>query len=355
MPLQLTAIEWALERLKLLPAPLLDTPLAPGIGRVLASACELNVFETLDKGPLTLEELATCLGCHPQNLHSLLQLLVVAGYVRVRRGRYQNRLVVRRWLLRRSPLNIAPYIIHSPDIVAIWEHLTDAVRTNRPTVHMPYEDDHERPEVRAALERHYAGLAALAMVLGRELVLRAPVPAGATRLLDIGGSHGAYSSLFCRKYRQVRSTIIDLPPGVEAGKRLTPQLGASERIDFLCLDFLKEEWPTDLDGQFDTALYFHIAHLLSPDANEMLLARVAACLKPGGMLVYVDQVTDQKYVPHLAIAMVQLMSLTMSSIGGTCYPFATVQNWLEHAGLNQIRYRHLWTPGATMITACKPS
>jgi SAM-dependent methyltransferase len=257
-------------------------------------------------------------------------------------------------LLNTSPVNIAPYIIHSPDIVAIWEPLTEVIRTNQPLVHMPYEEDSSRPEVQAALERHYAGLASLAMFLGQDIVSRVKLPATATRLLDVGGSHGVYSALFCQKYTDLRATILDLPAGIEAGKRITPQLGASERIDFLCLDMLKEDLPGELLGTFDVALYFHVAHLLPPAVNEQLLERVTRCLKPEGTLVFVDQITDQKHASRLATVMVQLMALTMRSVGGTCHPFATVKNWLEQAGLDQVRRHRLLTPGATLITARKP-
>src|SRR5258708_11519914 len=139
MPLHLTALEWLLERLNLLHIPLLDTPLAAGIGRVLATACELDLFEVLEERPMALDELASRLACHPQSLRPLLQLLIVAGYLRLRRGRYRNRLVVRRWLIRSSPVNVAPYIIHSPDIVALWQHLTQVVRTTQQLVRMPYD------------------------------------------------------------------------------------------------------------------------------------------------------------------------------------------------------------------------
>jgi hypothetical protein len=353
MPLRLTALEWMLERFNLLPVPLLDTPLAPGMGKALATACELDLFEVLQKHPMTSQELAARLECSPQGLAALLQLLSAAGYLRARQGRYHNRAVTRRWLLRSSTVNIAPYVIHSLDIIAIWEHLPAVVRTYQPIVHMPYEDDSSLPEVQAALERHYAGLASLAMVLGREITYRAKLANTATRLLDVGGSHGAYSSLFCRKYPGLRATILDLPPGIEAGQRLTPQWGVNDRIDFVCLDLLKEALPAELTQEFDAALYFHIAHLLSADTNQQLLARVVSCIKPGGMFFYVDQVTDQKQTSHLATAMIQLMALTTGAIGGTCYPFATVKGWLEQAGLTQVRQQRLLTPGATLITARK--
>jgi SAM-dependent methyltransferase len=353
MPLRLTPLEWLLERLNVLPSPLMDTPLAPGIGKALVTACELGLFDVLNEGPLTLDELAARLRCEPEGLRFLLRLLVVAGYLRVRRGRYRNRAVARRWLSQNSPVNIAPYIIHSPDIIALWEHLPEVVRTNRATVRMPYEEDSARPEVRAALERHYAGLASLALVLGRELIERAPLPAGATRLLDVGGSHAAYSVLFCRKYPTLRATIVDLQAGIEAGERTAQQTGMGERLDFHCQDIVREEFPTEFEQAFDAACYFHIAHLLPAEVNEQLLARVARCLKSGGVLIYVDQVTDGAHFSHLGTAMVQLMALTVSAIGGTCYPFATVKGWLERAGCGRVRRHRLLTPGATMITGTR--
>lgn len=353
MLLRLTALEWLLARLNLLPSPLIDTPLAPGIAKALTTACELGLFDALQGQTLTLDELAMRLECQPQSLRFLLQLLVVAGYLRERHGRYHNRAVARRWLTRDSSLNIAPYIMHTPDIIAIWEHLPEVVRTNRASVRMPYEEDSTQPEVRAALERHYAGLAALAMVLGKELIYRAPVPVHATRLLDVGGSHAAYSALFCRRYPQLRATILDLPPGIEAGRHTAATTGLNERLDFRCLDIVRDPFPPDLAQSYDVACYFHIAHLLPAEVNAQLLERVVSCLKPGGVLLYVDQLTDQAHFSRLGNAMVQLMALTVNAIGGTCYPFATVKDWLERAGCDRVRLVRLFTPGATLIVGRK--
>src|SRR5207244_10786038 len=114
MPLRLTLLEKILARLNLLPVPLFDTPLAPGIARVLVTACELGLFDALSEQPLTLEILAERLHCHPQGLQLLLRLLVSAGYVRQRRGMYANPRMEQRWLTRRSPVSLAPYVIHPP-------------------------------------------------------------------------------------------------------------------------------------------------------------------------------------------------------------------------------------------------
>ena len=353
MPLRLTFLERVLAGLNLLPVPLFDIPLAAGIGLVLVAACELGIFDILNEQPLTVEDLAERLHSSPQGLQLLLQLLVSSGYLHQHRGLYRNSRVARRWLTSSSPVSIAPYIIHSPDIVAIWDHLPQVVRENRQVIKMPYEEDPEQPEARAMLARHYAGLASLALALGGEIINRVRLPRGATQLLDVGGSHAAYSVLFCRKYPQLQATIVDLTPGIEAGKQTAAQTNMTDRLNFVCADIVQDDLSSLLPSTYDVALYFHIAHLLPPEVNQLILERVARTLKPGGILAFVDQVTDQTHNSRLASLMVYFMALAVTTVGGTCYPFPTVKSWLEQAGMDHVRQHRLLQPGATLITARK--
>ncbi len=355
MPLRLTPLEYILSRLNVLPTPLFDTPLGAGIAKVLVSACELGVFDALDRRELTLQTLAEQLQCHPQGLRLLLQLLVSAGYLRERHGQYRNTRMAQRWLVSSSSATIAPYIVHSPDIIAIWDHLPTIIRTNEAAMRMPYDEDASKPETQTLLARHYAGLASLATALGGEITTRIRLPTGATRLLDVGGSHAAYSALLCRKYPDLHATILDIEPGVEAGRRTAKLLRMEERMSFVRGDIVQDDFTAALTEPFDAALYFHIAHLLQPELNRAILRKVAHTLRPGGMLVFVDQVTDQTHGSRLASLMVGFMALTMAIVGGTCYPFATVKGWLEEAGMGQVRRHRLITPGATLITAIKKS
>jgi SAM-dependent methyltransferase len=355
MPLRPTFLEQMLIRFNLLPVPLFDAPLAAGNAKVLVTACELGLFDALSQQPLPLEALAERLDCHPQGLQLLLSLLIAVGYLRQRRGRYANTPMARRWLTCSSPLNIAPYIIHSPDVVTIWDHLPQIVREHKQAMRLPYEEDTSNPPTQAALARHYTGLASLAMALGGEVVSRVRIPKEATQLLDVGGSHAAYSVLFCRKYPNLHATILDLQPGIEAGKRTAVQTGLEKRLEFVCGDIVHDDFTALLpaDPAYDVALYFHIAHLLPPEVNAAVLAKVAKTLKPGGMLVILDQVIDQARGSRLASLVVQFMALAVIAVGGTCHSFPTVKGWLEEAGMGQVRRHRLLAPGSTLITARK--
>jgi hypothetical protein len=357
MPIRLTLLERLLLRLNLFPGPLLDMPLSVGIAKSLVVASDIGLFDALRSRPLSVEELAQQLQCNPQGLHILLQILAFSGYLSEYAGRYRNSRMAKRWLTQNSSFNIAPYILHSPDIIAIWDHLPEVVREGKQVLSMPYEEDKANPQVEAFLSRHYAGLASLGLALGREVINRVQLPPNATQLLDVCGSHAAYSVLFCRKYAHLNATILDIQSGIEAGKRTAIQTNMEHRLRFVCGDIVRDDLAELLAGDgdqlYDAALYFHIAHLLPAEENAMILARIAKLLKPGGALAFLDQVTDQTHGSRLAGLMTRFMALTMTSVGGTSYPFPIVKSWLEQAGLSQVRTHRLLNPGATLITAKK--
>ena len=353
MPLRLTLLESLLARLNVLPVPLMDTPLAPGIAKMLLTACELGIFDILDERTYTLDELAARLQCHAQGLRLLLDILVTAGYLRVQSERYSLTRASRRWLTKRSCWNIAPYILHSPDIVAIWDHVPEMLHADQPVAPLPYGSNDA--EAQRMLARHYAGLAALATAPGREITWRVRLPKQATRLLDVGGSHAGYSALFCQRYPALHATVLDLAAGLQAGEHTARQQHLEDRLHFVEANIVRDDFPCLFSEQFDAALYFHIAHLLPPEINQLVLSRVIRLLKPGGTLVFLDQMTDQASGLRLAAAIVQLMAITMQIVGGTCYSFPTVKAWLEQAGMIEVRKHRLVTPGATLITARKAS
>jgi hypothetical protein len=99
----------------------------------------------------------------------------------------------------------------------------------------------------------------------------------------VGGSHASYSVLFCRKYPHLLATILDIFPGIEAGKRTAVQACVQARLSFVCGDIVHDDFIDLLADYpaFDVTLYFHIAHLLPPELNVVVLKKVVETLKPG--------------------------------------------------------------------------
>jgi hypothetical protein len=63
----------------------------------------------------------------------------------------------------------------------------------------------------------------MARALSGEATKRMPVPDGAQKMLDIGGSHGYYSVALCRRHEGLRAVVLDLPEAVKQAGPLSPR------------------------------------------------------------------------------------------------------------------------------------
>src|SRR6266576_2131535 len=117
-------------------------------------------------------------------------------------------MVARKWLLKSSPQSLYDYMLFN-FLNWTWdERFEDFLRTGKPThIHQEMSKDEWRVYQRAM--RSLAGFSAF------EVARRIPMPRGALRMLDLGGSHGYYSVMLCRRYPELRSVVFDLPEAVE--------------------------------------------------------------------------------------------------------------------------------------------
>ncbi len=63
-----------------------------------------------------------------------------------------------------------------------------------------------------------------------EVAQRIPVPRSARKMLDIGGSHGYYSVMLCRRLSGLHSVVFDLPEAVVHASKILAQEGMGKRI-----------------------------------------------------------------------------------------------------------------------------
>ena len=86
-----------------------------------------------------------------------------------------------------------------------------------------------------------------------EALADAPLPAGARRLLDVGGGHSAYSVAFCRRYPALAATVLDRPPALNTARANVTSAGLLERLTLQAGDFLAG----DLGEGYNVALIFN--------------------------------------------------------------------------------------------------
>src|SRR5207237_8447575 len=77
---------------------------------------------------------------------------------------------------------------------------------------------------------YHRGMRALAGAAGREVARRVPVPRGARKMADLGGSHGHFAAEICRRHPGLFAEVFDLPEAIQAAAPLLAAEGLGERL-----------------------------------------------------------------------------------------------------------------------------
>jgi SAM-dependent methyltransferase len=314
--------------------PVLDTLLAAGLARTVMVASKVGVFATLAEGSRSAAAIAHACGTDPPATSALLEALVGCGYVRRDDDRYELTAVARHWLLPAGKRSLHDHMLLM-ELVWRWlEHYEEYVRTGKSLdVHRDLDESGW-----ALYQRGMRSLAALAL---DEFGLRTPVPRHATSLLDIGGSHGAYSAQLCRRHPELVATVLDLPEATRHCTELVRGEGLGDRLRQREGDARTEDLG---DECWDMVLVSNLVHHFDDATNRALLRRIARALRPGGIVV-VQEPMRTKRAEHDMIGALGALYFAMLSASAT-WTAADIAGWQRAAGL---------TPRRTMAFATAPS
>lgn len=345
MPLRPNLLERVLLHTGIIPSVLLDTGVSMFQASALLTAGDVRLFNHLQEGPLTIEELRTRTGCSLHGLQVLLTCMINLGYVDQRGSHYSLTAAMR----RSFPIELFPEMI--PFFRAVNQKLndaTEAVRTDPPGGIMGWN-----MVASGNVGRSYqAAMRWLGSSMVKEVVSRTRISVPPKRMLDVGGSHGLYCVEFCRKHPALKATVLDWPIGLENARlTLAQEKDVAERIDLVECDFEKENLP---NGDYDFIFLGNIIHGLSEEANQRLFDKIAAASSHVATIAILDQyssVTGSAFVKGVASLIGWNLFLFA---GGRAYDFQDVTKWLERSGFRSTTLTHLKrSPGFSLITACK--
>ena len=310
------------------PGPMLD--LLGGMAfKAVSVALKLDIFESLESGPLTAADIASRMKASQRGILLLLNALEAIGYVKEQGGRYSNTPMTVKWMVRSSPYYIAETFAYFNGVLERWDYLDEAIRTGEtPTLTWEWLDQHP-----SGWDDYNAAMMATARMADPEVIAKVKLPVTARRLLDVGGGHGLHAINFCSRYPDLSATILDWPPTRKMAEANIAAAGMDKRVSFREGDF----WTDDLGSGYDVALLFNIIHMYLPDKNIELLRTVSGALNPGALLIIMDQMALKASGP-MAKASAGLIGLDLFvEVNGQTYAPAAVESWLEKAGFTNTR------------------
>lgn len=282
--------------------------------KALFAALHVDVFGALSEGPRSVAELAEICDVPGNRMETLTTALVAVGLLTRDGEKLANGPAAETYMVRDSPSYFGDYLRFQIDrqMYPFMQHL-DKVLIGR-TEGVPFEtyaDWMADPKHAELFSRsQHSGSLGPAAVLAKRLELD-----GAAAMLDVGGGSGAFSIMFCRRYPELRATVLDFPRVIDVGRAFVAEAGLSDRIDFLGGDGTNANWP---EGQ-DLVLMSYLFSGVPGDAISKLCVDAHRVLKPGGRIVVHDfMVEDDRTGPPLAaLWQLQHMVYTPEGVGVT--------------------------------------
>jgi len=325
--------------------------------RAAGAAQRLGVFDALaEAGPQPAKDLAARLACDQRALTILLRVLVDFGYLTESNAHADP-------VWDNTPASAAFLRSTTPDTYAVvfsfwqrvlfehWDRLEETVRSGEPSADF-YHWLEGHPET---LREFQTMLTRQSRMLAPEVTELVPVPAGTSRLLDVGGGHAGYSVAFCQRHPELRATVLDLAGALATGAQAIDAAGLTDRITPCEWDILS---PEPIPGPLaEVVLLFNIVHGYRPEQNAELLRRVVAATAPGGTVAVLEPVDDPGPAGSVSgDAFVKLFSLNLlHGQGGQAYPYQEIAGWLRAAGLVDVRQSALTaSPNDCLILATRP-
>jgi hypothetical protein len=200
--------------------------------------------------------------------------------------------------------------------------LPEYIRTGKP---LDLHGESSSPGVWASYQ---AGMVDIGRLALGETLARTPVPKGAARMLDIGGSGGTYTAAFIKKYPGLSGKILDLPAAVVHAKPFVEEHGLGARLEIAAGDVLTDDLGKDV---YDFVFMGNVAHHLSAQQNEAVAEKVFGALKRGGVFSIMDFEREETPSENNQLGALMNLYFSLTSQSGT-WTCKEMSGWLDRAG-----------------------
>ena len=304
---------------------------------VVTAAVRLGVFDVLDDGEHTLDEVAAALDVDAGNLAALLAALTHLGLVAASGEKYTASSYARERLPRGGDMSL---VVEKEAVFAdAWLQLDRAIATGKPTM----ESWSSRLETNPAQARSFLeALDVLATISGpplHELEQLAP----GKRVVDVGGGLGTYARAIQAAGSAV--TLVELPAVLPWAEEVL----AGSGVAVIAADVLSHDSCGVEPASMDAALVSHLLHDLPEDDGVELLRRAARALANGGALVVNDFAADSG--PGAFGALFDVMMRVETP--GAAHTRTTLRSMMGAAGFENIEIVPYPEP-LTVLTGVKP-
>ena len=313
---------------------------------VLEAAIRHRIFDALDNGPMSVDELQRATGVSRRGLAAVVNLLV--GFNFLGKDPHDNLSLTAEssaFLVSTKPSFMGGMIRHtSEQLLPRWLNLNEVVASGKPVEAVNQEKQggeffHEF--VSDIFPMSYPAANALAGHLA--LSGEGPVTA-----LDLAAGSGVWGIALAQSAEQVRVTAVDWPEVIDVTKRTVGRFGLTDRYSFVEGDLAT----ADFGSGYRVATLGHILHSEGEKRSRELLARTFDALASGGTIAVQEFLVNADRTGPLN-GLVFAVNMLVNTDEGDTFSFEEISSWLIEAGF--VDPRMLPAPGPSpLILATKP-
>lgn len=313
---------------------------------ILEAAIRHKMFDVLDGGPKSADEVAAATGASQRGVRAILNALVGLEFLKKNDGKYELTPESSTFLVTTKPSFFGGMVAHtSQQLMPVWLQINDVVKTGKPATSVNRETDGEaffQELVGNIFPMSYGAAKALAqhLALGET---GAPV-----RVLDLGAGSGVWSIAVAQSSPRVTVTAVDFPGVLPVTKKFTERFGLAERYTFVPGNLGEVDF-----GTGHTLITIgHILHSEGAERSRKLLRKCFDALAPGGTIAIQEFLVNPDHSGP-AMGVIFAVNMLINTDSGDTWSFEEISAWLKEAGFTNPRT--IDAPGPSpLILATKP-
>jgi 3-hydroxy-5-methyl-1-naphthoate 3-O-methyltransferase len=314
---------------------------------VLEAAIRHRVFDVLDGGPKTIQQIHQETGASERGLTAILNLLVGLDLLaKDQRDSFSLTPESAAFLVSTKPGFHGGLLRHcSQELMPKWLHLNEIVATGKP-VESVNKEGPGAEFFQAFVNDIFPLSYPAAQTLARHLLFEGN--GRSFRVLDLAAGSGVWGIALAQSSQDVQVTAVDWPDVIPVTRKTVARFGLAERFSFIEGDLLEVDFGSD----YTVATLGHILHSEGRARSQALLDKTFHSLGSGGTIAIGEFLVNQDRKGPVNALIFAVNMLVNTDVGDT-YPFEEISGWLGKAGF--VNARTFEAPGPSpLILATKP-
>ncbi len=297
----------------------------------IESAVRLGIFEILDRGKQTAEQLASATKCSLRGISALLNLLVGFGFLeKSSQNEYGLTPESEAFLVSTRPGFLGGMFKHmSEQLMPKWLSLTEVVRTGKPAAAVNGESDGS-----AFFEKFVEDIFPMSYPSARVLAENLGIAnsRSTVSVLDLAAGSGVWGIALAQASPNVKVQAVDWPRVLAVTQRITKKYGVADRYTYTAGDLSEADFGTG----HQVAILGHILHSEGEERGKSLLKKTFKALAPGGTIVIAEFLVNQDRTGPVN-GVIFAVNMLVNTADGNTYSFEEIRDWLQQAGFENVR------------------